>query len=253
MRYDAVKKVMWLFTPGMLLCGLIASGVRAQPPGEPPRGPRNSAVVNKERKNTGPDQRSWIWRSRKLQPPGDGFEGIAAHISKRKLPGGATNPDHATLRIWLYDAIADETTENTAKLQLSEKYAVHLTELNETNSENSGNRSFHFAVTLPINGADGLPDPERAGTRTFLITGTRELGQNGDRTLRVTTFTSLPPTKVAPVPVALSGTRPVASPPCSDYPDDAVLEEEQYSLSEPVPTEEPNPDDAWMSYSYSVP
>lgn len=262
MRFDAIGWTVRLLTPVLLLCGLVATDVMAQPPGGMPDPPRNSAVLNKPFKQMGSDQGSWVWRDRKIQPPGDGFEGIVAYVTERKKKGGGTNPDHATLRIWLYDAVPDEVIENTFNLQLSEKYAVHLTEMNEANSEGKANRSFHFIVTMPINGADGLADPDRVGTRTFLLTGTRERGRGNSRTLRITTFTTSSAPEVEPTPAPVldstsplrSVARTVASAPCSDYPDDAVLEEMQYSATSEFPAES-NPDSGsdWMTYSLPEP
>ncbi len=266
MRLEVVRSSVWFIFSRVLPFGLLASVAIAQIPGGPPDPPRNLSVLNKPFKPMGTDRGSWVWRDRKIQPPGDGFEGIVAHVTERKVQGGGSNPDQATLRVWLYDAVDHPTAANTAKLQLSEKYIVHLTELNETNSASKGNRSFHFMVSTSIKDADGADNQERPGTRTFLITGTRERGQNGSRTLRITTFTSTPVPAVLPAPAPDAESTP---PPgvelmfdsrsvfyavgCSDYPDDAVLEEEQYSTSEPVPTEEPNPDDTWMTYSWPVP
>jgi len=244
MRLGTVKKSPWLLTSAVLICGMFANVVAAQPGGA--AGPRNLAVLNKVK--GGPTDKDWVWRDKRHAASTNNMQGIIAQVRSR-----ATNPKDAVMWIWIYNGVPNQKDPNKGKLELAEKYKVFLTEDTEVNSNRGANKTFHFMVTKNITDAEGEENIDRPGTRTFLITGTRERG-NTERTLRITTFTTTPqpPTGGTPATLLPEGSVRTSFTPCTDYPDDAVLDEDEHPLT-PSPTSpelEPDPDDPWMDYPW---
>jgi hypothetical protein len=201
------------------------------------------AVLNKS-KDTSSDK-EWVWRDKRLSASEEGIEGIIAWVKP-------FDENIAELKIWIYQL---DQTSSPAKLKLSEVYgSLYLTENEEVNSNRGKRKTFHYKVSANINRADGMPT---TGTRTFLITATRERGNNIDRTLRITTFTQTS----SPAPLPTQGPKPTPaffltlnpanldsrSFDCSDYPDDAVLEEDEHALTVTSGVLQPETND-WMSW-----
>lgn len=200
---------------------------------------RNEAVLNKEKKPN--DPKHWVWRAKEEAASSNDIKGMIAWVT----PVGNQAKD-AELRVWLYVAPDPGGT----KLKLSESYDLFLDQSKQVNSKKGNNNSFHYKLETPITQADGSPHPSGA-KRTFIITATRERG-NKPRTMRITTFR-----KTNGEPEEDSGggdgikTKTVttkAAGPCTDYPDDAVLDEEEHSMVVIDDTLQPYPDEDWMNY-----
>jgi len=188
-----------------------------------------------------------VWRDKKTGEPGEGFGGFVAYV--RQTSGG-----ELLMTIRLYDA----PKEKGEKLKLAETYNFNVAVSNQVNNRSGKaedvkkNKSFHYILKSKPRGPDGeLTDPNSKDERTFIITGTglREkpgVGngnptRNPDRTLRLTTYATKYET--------LTNDSGNYSSPCTDYPDDAVLEEEQYSPTAPYPST-PDPDHSWLDYDW---
>jgi len=202
--------------------------------------PRNEAVLNQPFKTTGPmaDRGSWVWREKKLgQAPGPGFEGFVAHVRPN------ADPMKADITIRLYEGPAVSGN----KMTLAETYNFVLDISNQVDSRsslNKKNQTFQFLLKSPLNDAAGAPASD-CKDRIFFITGTgfriKGGGRNLDRTFRLTTLV---------IDNCRRGEgKETLITPCSDYPDDAVLEEEVYSQSVPYPTT-PDPSDQWLNYTW---
>lgn len=240
MRIDAFgKAACWGVIAVLMNCSFTQLAAAAPP--KP-----NDAVLNREKATGKP--KHWMWRDKRQSPSADGIEGIIALATS--LGNG---PNDAEMKIWIYN---DEPGTKSGKLRLSEAYTVYLTENQQVNSANKRNKSFHYMVTTTIRRPDGQLEE---GTRTFLITGTREKGNgNNPRSLRITTFTTMPTVVSVTVPDDANAentpreayrTRSIN---CSDYPDDAVLEEDEHELQviSGIAIPVPDPEDPWMSYSW---
>jgi len=189
-----------------------------------------------------------VWRDKRHAASTNNMQGIIAQVRSR-----ATNPKDAVMWIWIYGGVPNQTNPNEGKLELAEKYKVFLTEDTEVNSNRGVNKTFHFAVTKKITDAEGEENLVQPGTRTFLITGTRERG-NAERTLRITTYTTTSKSTDASELGTETAEKSLkaTSVGCTDYPDDAVLDEDEHPLT-PSPTSpelEPDPDDPWMDYPW---
>jgi hypothetical protein len=199
---------------------------------------RNEAVLNKEKKPI--DPKHWVWRAKEEAASRNDIKAMIALVT----PVGNQAKD-AELRIWLYVAPDPGDT----KLKLSESYDVFLDQSKQVNSKKGNNNSFHYKLETPITQADGSLHPSGA-TRTFIITATRERG-NRPRTMRVTTFRTT--NGETDEGSGEDGVKPKtvktkASGPCTDYPDDAVLDEDEHSMVVIDDTLQPYPDEPWMTY-----
>jgi len=247
MRLSTVKKSPWLLTSAVLICGMFANVV-ASPPGGA-TGSRNLAVLNKVKGS--PTDKDWVWRDKRQAASTNNMQGIIAQVRSR----GPGNPKDAVMWIWIYEGVPNQKKPKEGKLELTEKYKVFLTEDTEVNSKRGANKTFHFAVTKKITDAEGEVEKnlERQGTRTFLITGTRVRG-NAERTLRITTFTTTSTPTDTPELGTKTGEKSLkaTSVGCIDYPDDAVLDEDEHLFTQipNSPELEPDPDDDWMNYSW---
>lgn len=207
------------------------------------------AVLNKSRDTS--SDKEWVWRDKRPSASGEGIEGIIAWVKP-------IDEDIAELKIWIYQLDQDSSP---AKLKLSEFYgSLYLTENEEVNSKKAKKKTFHYKVSANINRVDGT---SAVGTRTFLITATRERGNNIDRTLRITTFTQTSAPAPAPVPEPEPGPdykktsfafRTVIQVDpnsirfdCADYPDDAVLDEDEHALTVTSGVLQPETND-WMNW-----
>lgn len=237
MRIDAFGKTACWIVVTVLIASSFAPVTLAQ-------GPRNEAVLNQPFKTTGPmpDRGSWVWREKKTgQAPGAGFEGFVAHVR----PNADSMKADITIR--LYEGPA----ASGGNLTLAETYNFVLDTSNQVDSRSSSNKknqTFQFLLKSPLNNAAGTPT-SNCKDRIFFITGTglrtKGTGRNQDRTFRLTTLVI---NNCTAVENADEGKKPVITP-CSDYPDDAVLEEEVYSQSVPYPPT-PDPSDAWLTYTW---
>lgn len=204
--------------------------------------PRNEAVLNWPFTTTGPmaNRGSWVWRDKKNQAPGLGIEGFVAYVE----PIGTTG--NANIKIRLYEG----PSTSGGQLVLSETYGFVLQPSNEANSRSSSskkNRTFSFVLRSPVNNAGGNP-VNNGKDRLFFLTGTglkdNSGNRNPNRTFRMTTI-------VIDSRSGIKGDKEDQDyvEPCSDYPDDAVLEEELYSQSVPYPPS-PDPTDPWLTYTW---
>ncbi len=238
MRFDAVGKFFgWAITVS-ILCGVFAINAIAQP-GPPPTPPAPfHAVLNQPRLMGG---KPWLWRGQKNQPPGNGSEAFVAYVRQASL----TSTPEMVIR--LYEA----PSVSGGKLILTETYNLVLNANNEANSKNKKRRTFHYILRSEVTNPAG-ESLQNGKTRLFFITGTglksRPVNpnmpegpqtQNSDRTLRITTL-------VINGSASSGGDQEID---CSDYPDDAVLEEEEYYQSTEYPaTHDEN--DTWLTYSW---
>ena len=221
---------------------------------------RNESVLNRAFTSSGPAEGKghWVWRDKKQQAPGKGIEAFEAYVR----PDANDPTQKVELTIRLYDAPSEASgpIANIVQMELRETYKFILQSSNEANGRgrpDPKNRTFHFILKSAVRNAEG--GPAGNGTeRLFFITGTglRERpGQprNQDRTFRLTTLvvrdSSDPESQDGPV-LAMQTSSLTG---CSDYPDDAVLEEEVYSQLESAdPTTPPSqPDEvSWLTYTW---
>lgn len=286
MRFDGLSKSFRLVISTVLLSSMLTNVATAQRNSPVLNKPFKSSSGPEK---PDPDAGSWVWRARRLQKPvpGPGFEGIVAFI-EAKDPSDKKN-EQSKARIWLYKADPSPGDDpKKYKLKLSEKYTFYLTESEEVNTNKADpnkkpERAYSFKVSFPLRDSEGIDVPGNPGTRTFLITGTPARGNNSPRSLRITTFTTKPEDTVDAATLRSKGIRSsddfaiktnllsgsemalatdvdlslrfatfccALVAPCSDYPDDAVLEEEQYSATSQFPADaNPDPNHPWMTYS----
>lgn len=235
-----------VITAVVLLVGCFEKVASAQEKGLVNKVAANKMAVLNKNKESGSDK-EWVWRDKRQSASGEGIEGIVAWVKP-------FDEDVAEVKIWIYQL---DQASSPARLKLSEFYgSLYLTENDEVNSKKAKKRTFHYKLSASINRVDGT---SAVGTRTFLITATRERGNNSDRTLRITTFTqtSAPAPEREPVPdvqkTSFSFRTVTQVDPnnirfdCADYPDDAVLDEDEHSLTVTSGILQPETND-WMNW-----
>lgn len=212
----------------------------AQPPG------RNEALLNREFKATGPpsERGSWIWRHKKTIAPTDGFEAFEVFV--KELP---RRPGRSEITIRLYEG-PGMTDEKLIRAEAYEKLVLEPRD--EANSPGHINQTFHYLIKSPQRGPDGQ-SLNNGLERYFIITGTgvrnNSGGANRNRTFRLTTFLIKPSSSSPAEEQNGKQVKRTSFVPCIDYPDDAVLDEEPYSETSPVP-DDPDEDDPWLIYSW---
>lgn len=210
-----------------------------------------------------------------VHPVEPGMKGFVAYVRQNE------GEDHFVATIRLYQAEATDLANKKGKLVLTETYHFNVTKNDQVNSksgkkdEDKKNKSFHFKLESKLRDRDGEIVPMSNERRTFLITGTglREKpkkkpsdkpARNLERTLRLTTFkteyvdneSADGSTKILMTPDVTFVTKQNGNDSarvdtgCSDYPDDAVLEEEVYSTEDPYPAV-PDENDPWLSYEWN--